>query len=104
MKWCVRKLSRLYPSDPDAQQAYIDANGYDEDHYWKWESPANRSEYASMRHQMQNLQDYGKIAVGVLIVNHIISGMDALIFGRFISRKPGSKSTTTPSLMLSMEF
>jgi len=97
---------RLYPTDPVAQQAYIDANGYDEDHYWKWESPANRSEYASMRHQMQNLQDYGKIAVGVLIVNHIISGMDALIFTRPVHKPQAwlKVDNDTPLLMLSMEF
>ncbi len=69
---------QLYPNDPLAQQQYIDSNAYPDDYAWSWDSTPNRSAYSKIRVQTQNLRDYGKMALGVLIVNHLISGIDVL--------------------------
>lgn len=69
-----------YPYDPVAQQAYIDANSYGPDKYWSWDSTSYRGEYSHMRNRSQDFEDYAKIVAGVLILNHVISGVDVLRF------------------------
>ncbi|GAB1468018.1 hypothetical protein MASR2M64_07200 [Candidatus Cloacimonadota bacterium] len=70
----------MYPYDPVAQQAYIDTNGYSEDKYWYWDAPSHRSQYNKMRNSSQNYEDYASVAVGVLILNHLVSGVEYLLF------------------------
>lgn len=69
---------QMYPNDTVQQQLYIDANAYPADYAWAWDSTEYRSAYSKVRVQAQDLRDYSKLALGVLIVNHLISGIDAL--------------------------
>lgn len=70
----------MYPYDPIAQQNYIDENGYADNKYWYWDSPDNRSQFNKLRNSSQNFDDYASVAVGVLILNHLVSGVDYLLF------------------------
>ncbi|MDP8209364.1 MAG: hypothetical protein RAO94_10540 [Candidatus Stygibacter australis] len=67
-----------YPDDPLAQQAYIEANVYDEAHYWNWSSDYNQSEYSDYRRNIDLYKDYLKLVGGVIAANHIIGAIDAL--------------------------
>jgi hypothetical protein len=101
-----QRAIQLYPADPLQQQVYIDANAYSEDYAWNWESVENRSSYSKIRVQTQDLRDYGKMAVGVLIVNHLISGIDVL---RYFSETQRSHvyldiKDRHPMLMLNVEW
>lgn len=69
-----------FPYDPVAQQAYIDANSYGDDKYWSWDSTDNRGSYSQMRNSSQDYGDYAKIVLGVMLLNHIVSGVDVLRF------------------------
>jgi len=69
---------QLYPNDPIQQQLYIDENIYPDDYAWNWDSVEHRGAYSKIRIKTQDLRDYGTLAVGVLIVNHLISGVDVL--------------------------
>lgn len=73
-----RDAMNLYPHDPVAQQQYIDSHAYPEDMYWNWDSAQKRASYSKIRIKTQDLRDFGQIAVGVLLVNHLISGIDVL--------------------------
>ncbi|HRX76123.1 MAG TPA: hypothetical protein P5342_01590 [Candidatus Cloacimonadota bacterium] len=73
-----REALSLYPYDPDQQQSYIDEYSYSDDQYWRWQSQGNRSRYNKMRNDANDLESYGKLAVGIMIMNHIASGIDAL--------------------------
>lgn len=73
-----RDAMSLYPNNPVAQQQYIESNAYPEEMYWAWESPDLRAQYSKIRIKTQDLRDFGQIAVGVLILNHLISGIDVL--------------------------
>lgn len=75
-----QEAMQIYPNDPVQQQIYIDANIYPDNYAWNWDSLANRRDYSKIRIQTQDLRDYGKLAIGVMIVNHLISGVDALRF------------------------
>ncbi len=68
----------LHPDDPVAQQIYIDNHAYGEDRYWSWDAGDNRSEYNRMRNDSLDLESYGKLVVGMVILNHLVSGIDVL--------------------------
>ncbi|MDD4309417.1 MAG: hypothetical protein PHO32_03480 [Candidatus Cloacimonetes bacterium] len=75
----VRKEAmELFPYDPIAQQSYIDDNSYGDDRYWNWDDPTNRSSFNKMRNKSQDYESYAKVAIGVLILNHLVSGIDIL--------------------------
>lgn len=75
----IRKEAlRLFPYDPQAQQSYIDEQGYFDDQYWRWESQTKRASYNKMRNDANDLESYGKLAVGLMLLNHLASGIDAL--------------------------
>ncbi|MDP2172791.1 MAG: hypothetical protein Q8M98_11795 [Candidatus Cloacimonadaceae bacterium] len=73
-----QRAINLYPNDPAGQQQYIDENIYPEDYAWYWDSSGHRGQYSQIRIKTQDLRDYGKMAIGVLILNHLISGFDVL--------------------------
>jgi len=73
-----RQAQSIFPGDPTAQQSYIEANAYGEELYWKWENAGKRAEYNRMRNNSQDLKSYGKLVLGVLILNHLASGIDVL--------------------------
>jgi hypothetical protein len=73
-----RQAQNLFPGDPTAQQNYIAEHAYGEELYWKWENAGKRAEYNRMRNTSQDLESYGKLVVGVLILNHLASGIDVL--------------------------
>ncbi len=70
----------MFPYDAAAQQSYIDENGYFENKYWSWDSPSDRSQYNKLRNKSQDYEDYASVTAGVLILNHLISGVDYLLF------------------------
>lgn len=76
--WIMKTAMELYPYDPVQQQQYIQANSYDEDRYWYWESPEHRSKFNKLRNRSQDYVDYAKVAGGVLILNHLIGVVDVL--------------------------
>jgi hypothetical protein len=71
---------QIYPHDPEAQQQYVDANAIPDDQAWNWDSTETRGKYSKIRIKSQDMRDYGSIAVGVLILNHLVSGVDVLRF------------------------
>ncbi|MBP7333261.1 MAG: hypothetical protein KA963_00945, partial [Candidatus Cloacimonas sp.] len=56
----------------------IDENAYGTDKYWYWDSSNHRSEYNKIRNRSMDYDDYALVAGGVLILNHLISTIDAL--------------------------
>lgn len=73
-----QKAIQNYPDDPVMQQQYIDANIYSNDMAWNWDASSKRGDYSKMRIHTQDLKDFASIATGVLILNHFVSGFDAL--------------------------
>jgi hypothetical protein len=101
-----RDALSLFPDDPEAQQIYIDEHAYGDDQYWSWDSAASRAEYNRLRNDSQDLQSYGKLVVGVIILNHLVSGIDVL---RYHSQQRRSDLSVdivdkAPMLKLSVKF
>jgi hypothetical protein len=80
----------IYPNDPVQQQIYIDGHVYPDGYAWNWDSLENRAAYSKIRIHTQDLRDYGTMAVGVLIANHLISGIDVL---RYFSESNRTRMT-----------
>ncbi|MBM4404000.1 MAG: hypothetical protein FJ042_06440, partial [Candidatus Cloacimonetes bacterium] len=101
-----RTALELYPHDPVSQQQYIDANIYNDDFAWNWDSVDNRKQYNSIRIQMRNNKDYIKIVTGVLIFNHLVSAVDILRLHSSRSRANAYMSIQdkTPTLNLEIQF
>ncbi|MDD2332208.1 MAG: hypothetical protein PHI68_06120 [Candidatus Cloacimonetes bacterium] len=96
----------LYPSNPQAQQEYIDTHIYSAEFAWNWDSDYQRGKFTSLRTRVNELMDYAKIATGVLLFNHLISGVDALRFsaqGRKAHTYMSIKDNS-PILNLELEF
>jgi hypothetical protein len=100
------KAISLYPDDPVQQQAYIDANIYTDEYAWNWDSVDNRGAYSKIRIQTKSLRDYGMLAVGVLIVNHLVSSIDVL---RYTSQEAKAQvyldiKDRSPMLMVNVQW
>ena len=78
----VETATARYPDDPDARQAYIDANIYDEDHYWSWESKDAKYDYRILRKRITQYDDKAKLFTGAIIANHIISMIHTAVVTR----------------------
>lgn len=103
----IRKQAlNQFPGDPVAQQAYIDEYSYKEDKYWRWDTANDRSKYNKMRNKSADLENYAKLTVGVMILNHLVSGMDVLIFNSQERRTQLSVGLigSTPALQASFKF
>ena len=104
--WVRQEALRLFPQDPAQQQIYIDENIYLDDQAWNWDSVDNRGQYVQIRTEAQNMRDYRMLAVGVMIVNHLISGIDVL---RYNAKDNKAQvwldiKDRRPMLMLDLEF
>ena len=104
--WVRQEALRLFPHDPAQQQIYIDENIYLDDQAWNWDSVDNRGQYVQIRTEAQNMRDYRMLAVGVMIVNHLISGIDVL---RYNAKDNKAQvwldiKDRRPMLMLGLEF
>lgn len=73
-----REAQELFPDDPVAQTSYIEEQGYGEDRYWRWESADKRADYNRMRNDSLDLESYGKLVVGMILLNHLASGINIL--------------------------
>jgi hypothetical protein len=74
----VRQYAISAFSDPASQQAYIDANAIPDEMSWQWESTDRRKKYSTMRKEILEMKDTAQVLTGVIIANHIISGIDML--------------------------
>jgi len=102
----VKTAQQLYPYDPEQQQVYIDEHSYGDDHYWDWDSPADRSQFNKLRNRSQDFKDYALVAGGVLILNHLISAVDVMRLNAEHRRSHFSlgMKEKTPLLVLSVEL
>ena len=103
----IREMAiNLFPDQADLQQQYIDANIYSDEMAWSWMSQDHRLNYGNIRGDKSKLEDYAKIASGVLILNHLVSAIDILRLDA--SRKRRSVSVgywqNSPTLNLSITF
>lgn len=101
------EAAEKYPDDSEAQQAYISAHAYDENHYWKWESEDTQHQFSIYRKRIQEYTDYLKVLGGAIAANHLISGFDALRLSNQLNRIHFSvdfNSDNIPLLSCSWQF
>jgi hypothetical protein len=73
------RAMELYPYNAEIRDEYIRANMLDDGViYWNWETRENRRVYQHMIRDSGHFDDYAKAVGGVIIVNHVVSFLNAL--------------------------
>lgn len=75
----VMKAAKEKFSNPEDQQNYLNANIYNDDKQWTWNSKSNKRSYKLMRKDASYYLDYSKTIGGIIIVNHLISAIQTAI-------------------------
>jgi len=90
----------LHNHDYDSYEKYVAENSISPEKSWKWKSVKDWNKYHKLRNDHQNFEVYAKLAVGAIVVNHIISGIDALREARFKNKIFGKQA----ELFITPEF
>jgi len=89
----------------DLDNLYVENDGWD----WNWDSKDNKNTFETMRIRSDNLAMTGKFIIGGIVLNHIISAIDALYLTRLekiksISLVPTISQDGMGFLTLKVEF
>ena len=89
----------------DLDNLYVENDGWD----WNWDSKDNKNTFETMRIRSDNLAMTGKFIIGGIVMNHIISAIDALYLTRLekiksISLVPTISQDGMGFLTLKVEF
>lgn len=96
----ARNYFLLYQNDPEAYQAYLDANLYTGDETWHWSSERTWHTYKDERVRKQDMEIYANMMIGTMLLNRLISVIDAVITVRNINRE----SRNTSHIHVSPDF
>lgn len=83
----ARNYYLLYHNDPDAYQAYLDANQISEDKAWEWDTKGNWTKYKQYRIDKQNYKIYANLVASGFILNRLFSILDSVITIKRINKK-----------------
>ena len=67
----------LYPNDSEMQQQYIDSYKIPDSKSWNWNSKVDRAHFSHIRVDQRSAEDIAKTLVGVITLNHLVSGVNA---------------------------
>ncbi|MBN1504588.1 MAG: hypothetical protein JW952_05980 [Candidatus Eisenbacteria bacterium] len=74
----VRREARaLYPYDREAQERYLQENGYVGEDAWEWQSEEDQAHYRSLRRKSLFSFDKATYMLGLAVANRVIAAMDA---------------------------
>jgi len=98
----LREARRIYPDDPDKQREYVESHAIPGE--WNWPNKDTWFRFQDMRKAVRITDNRLKVTLGVLIVNHIASALDAFISARLkkfsISYKFQPEGTSTLGLQI----
>lgn len=67
----------ISPYDVESYNAFVEQYLVDQDKAWSWNSQKNWKRFKDMRVQKQDYHMYAQLAVGAIMVNHIVSMIEA---------------------------
>lgn len=87
----ARNVFLIIYNDPEGYEDYIATNFISEELSWDWENNKNWDRYKDLRYTKQNFEVYENFAVAALILNRLVSSVDAAIAARNVNRNIESK-------------
>ena len=79
----VRRTARaIYPSDREAQEEYVAANGYFGADAWDWETEDAWNRYQDLYQESEDNYNNANLALGLLVLNRLVSVVDAALLGK----------------------
>ena len=103
--YIVELAKNLYPEDPEAQTAYINANAYSDEYFWQWDDDDKQHEYAILRKRIIQYNDYAKTFVGAILANRLISAINSLRINSKLKRlQAGIEFNSNMNPMVSIKY
>jgi hypothetical protein len=72
-----REARALYPDDRQAQERYLEENGYFGGDAWEWQSVEDQAHYRSLRKKSLFSFEKATYMLGLAVANRVIAAMDA---------------------------
>ncbi len=72
-----REARALYPDDRQAQERYLQENGYFGGDAWEWQSAEDQAHYKSLRKKSLFSFEKATYMLGLAVANRVIAAMDA---------------------------
>jgi hypothetical protein len=72
-----REARALYPDDRQAQERYLQENGYFGEDGWEWQSAEDQAQYRSLRRKSLFSFERATYMLGLAVANRVIAAMDA---------------------------
>lgn len=72
-----REARRFYPNDLEEQRRYVEEHRVEGD--WSWPDQEHWFAFQDLRRSARQAFDRARVTVGVVLVNHLISALDALL-------------------------
>jgi len=88
----ARDLYLIMNNDPVGYENYLSANLVPEEYTWNWKNSKNFKKYQDLRREKQDLEIYSNFAVAAVVINRVISMIDAARSTRKINLKMRNKS------------
>jgi hypothetical protein len=86
----VRKYARdvylIFNSDTESYHEFLEDNLLTEEESWHWQTESNWNKYKTMRREKQDYEIYTNFAVGALILNRVVSVIDAALTTKKLNR------------------
>ena len=67
-----------YNEEKRRLRRYDEVYPVDEEHFWQWDSETSRSRFKSLRHSSEQAYRTATLTIGVVLLNHLFSAIDAI--------------------------
>lgn len=82
----ARNVYLIINNDPNGYEEYLDKYKIPEEYSWNWENNRNWNRYKDLRYTKQNYEVYENFAVAALMINRLVSAVDAAVTAKRINR------------------
>lgn len=100
----ARNYYLIYAYDPEAYEQYIMENTFHDQDSWEWKTNEDRMQFKELRRRKQRYSIYDNFTVGALVINRIISVIDAGKSAKSYNRHHVYASPTETGKGLSLNY
>jgi len=94
----ARNVFLIYDYSPEDYSAYLLANTIPEENSWNWENQKEREKFVKLRRDKQDLEIYAKFSVAAMLINRVVSVVDASLSVKKQNRLRRTAFSATPTL------
>ena len=88
----ARNVYLIIKNDPEGYEEYLEKYKVPEEYSWDWENNKNWNRYKDLRYTKQNYEVYENFAVAALLINRLVSAVDAAVTAKKVNRNEDKHS------------